>query len=207
MTTSNTENLSHFGDDELPMSKKNEQKQDVADMSMQETQTSDLPEAIEPEAQKSTEEKLHEELALAKDRLLRLGAEYENFKKISQREQQNSIRFANESLIVSLLPIVDNLEQAIAAQKKSTHISNNEILIGIEMVLKQFLDVLNKFGVETFSAQGMLFDPARHEALCEQEDNVVTEGTVVTEYQKGYVYNGRLLRPARVAVAKKSGNK
>ncbi len=158
---------------------------------------------VKPE--QSIEEKLAEELTQIKDRYVRLLAEFDNYKKISQREQQNSIRFANESLLTNLLPIIDNLEQAIVAQKKSSE-EKNDILIGLEMVLKQLFDLLNKYGVEVFNAKGIPFDPARHEALSEQEDETAPPGTVVIEYQKGYLLNGRLLRPARVAVAKKPGN-
>lgn len=156
-------------------------------------------------SEKSQEERLQEELLETKDRFLRLAADFENYKKIVQREQANSVRFANESLITSLLPIMDNLEQAIISQKKSGD-SNNDILIGVEMVLKQLTEALVKFGVEIVSAKGLPFNPAQAEALCELEDDSVPPGTVVTEYQKAYFLHGRLLRAARVAVAKKSGN-
>lgn len=160
-------------------------------------------EAIVPE--KSELEMLKEELAQVKDRYLRLAADFENYKKISQREQLNSIKFANENIITSLLPVVDNLEQAIKACKAAGD-TKNDVLIGVEMVLKQFVDLLGKFGVEIFSAKGQKFDPARHEAMSEQEDATVLPGIIIEEYQKGYLYNGRLLRPARVVVAKRSSN-
>lgn len=150
----------------------------------------------------SVEEKLKVELTEAKDRLLRLMAEFENYKKIAQREQQNSIKFANENLVLNLLPVIDNLEQAIIACKKSGD-ANNSVLIGVEMVFKQLVDVLSKVGIELFSALNQPFDPARHEAMGEQEDASVETGTVITEYQKGYLFHGRLLRPARVVIAKK----
>lgn len=158
--------------------------------------------AAEPVIECSVEEKLKAELTEAKDRLLRLMADFENYKKIAQREQQNSIKFANENLILSLLPVIDNLEQAIIACKKSGD-ANNSVLIGVEMVFKQLVDVLGKVGIELFSALNQPFDPSRHEAMGEQEDASVEAGTVITEYQKGYLFHGRLLRPARVVIAKK----
>lgn len=189
-------------DDELCMSKKHEPKQDISED--ESPAPADAPPALPAEAEISAEEKLKVELDQAKDRFLRLAAEFDNFKKISKREQLNSLKFANESLISSLLPIIDNLEQAVIAGKIADE-SKTSVLIGVEMVLKQLIDALQKFGVEMFSAKGQAFDPARHEAVSEQEDDSVREGTVVIEYQKGYLLNGRLLRPARVVVAKKSG--
>ena len=167
-------------------------------------------EALEPEIteeaealpEPTKEEKLSEELAQSNDRLLRLAAEFENFKKISAREQANSQKFANENLLNNLLPIIDNLEQAVIAGKKSGTEGAQDLLIGVEMVLKQLRDVFLKFGVEFFDSKNQSFDPSRHEALCEQEVEGVEAGTVIEEFQKGCLLHGRLLRPARVAVAK-----
>lgn len=156
--------------------------------------------AKEPEL--SVEEKLTAELKDTHDRLLRIAAEFENYKKISQREQINSIKFANENLVLSLLPVLDNLEQAVFAGKKNDN--SKDLVIGVEMVLKQMSDILEKFGVEFFSTHGEVFDPARHEALSEREDDSVAPGTVVEQFQKGCLLNGRLLRAARVVVSKKS---
>jgi|SRR5579871_4650450 len=197
-----TDNLITEKIDELSESMKDKPKQDSIEESAELSELAPDEQELPVEKPKNSVE---DELAETKDRFLRLAADFDNYKKISQREQQNSIRFANESLVTSLLPIVDNLEHAIAAQKKSGH-EKNDILIGVEMVLKQLQDLLGKFGVAGFTAKGLLFDPARHEALGEQEDDTVAPGTVVTEYQKGYLLHNRLLRPARVAVAKKSGN-
>lgn len=150
----------------------------------------------------SVEEKLTGELKDTHDRLLRVAAEFENYKKISQREQVNSIKFANENLVLNLLPVLDNLEQAVLAGKKNDN--SKDLVIGVEMVLKQMSDVLEKFGVEFFSTHGEVFDPARHEALSEREDDSVAPGTIVEQFQKGCLLNGRLLRAARVVVSKKS---
>lgn len=151
----------------------------------------------------SVEAKVAEELAETKDRLLRLAADFENFKKIAAREQQNVMKFANENLILQILPIKDSLEQAVIAGKKS---GDNDVVVGIDMVLKQLNDMMVKAGVEIISAHGQPFDPSRHEAMGYQEDDSVDENIVVQEYQKGYLLNGRLLRPARVVLAKRSGS-
>lgn len=150
------------------------------------------------------EEKLSDELKETTDRLLRLGAEFENFKKISARESANSIKFANENLINSFLPVLDHLEQAVAAGRSLDQDAAKNLLIGVDMVLKQMIEVLQKFGVEFFSAKGKPFDPKLHEAMGEQSDDTVEPGTVITEYQRGVLLHGRLLRPARVLVAKKA---
>lgn len=154
----------------------------------------------------SVEDGLRAEVVETKDRLLRLAAEFENYKKISQRELQNNLKFANETLISNLLPVMDNLDQAIVAAKKSADSTSNDVIIGVEMVLKQMGETLKKAGVEVFSALGLPFDPARHEAMGEQLDENAEAGSVLIEYQKGYLLHGRLLRPARVIVAKRSGN-
>lgn len=197
--------------DELDMSK-NTPKQDTVgdrtpgkpienDASEIQLETSEAAEVLASEP--SSEQKLKEELDQTKDRFLRLAADFENYKRIAQREQQNGVKFANEALLLNLLPVIDSLEEAIKASKKSGE-PNNDVLVGLDMVLKQFRETLNKYGVEALNSHGTLFDPARHEALTEQVDDSVPAGTVVVEYQKGYLLHGRLLRPARVAVAKNS---
>lgn len=151
----------------------------------------------------SAEEKLADELKDTNDRLLRLAAEFDNYKKTSARERINGIKFANEQLILSLLPVLDNLEQAVAAGQKLDQEGAKNLLVGVQMVLKQLIDTLEKVGVEFYSAKGQAFDPARHEAVSEEINDEVAPGTVVAEYQRGCMLQGRLLRAARVAVSKK----
>ena len=178
-------------------------KKDKEELETQEnTEIIEGQEKLETLVEPTTEEKLASELTATNDRLLRLAAEFDNFKKISARERMQSIKFANEGLIVNLLPIMDNLEQAVKAGKKTKEAQ--DLLVGVEMVLKQMVEALSKAGVEFFSSEGLPFDPNRHEAVCEQEASDVEEGTVVQEFQKGCLFNGRLLRASRVAVAKKS---
>jgi molecular chaperone GrpE len=139
------------------------------------------------------------------DRLLRQTAELDNFKKRTARERDDAIRFANEALIKDLLPVVDNLERAVAHASGG---GNGKPLVeGVEMVLRQFLDVLIKHGAVQILAAGQAFDPAKHEAMAQVESDNHEPNSVVEELQKGYLYRTRLLRPAIVSLDKAPGKK
>ena len=139
------------------------------------------------------------------DRYVRQVAETENFKKRSLRERDDAIRFANETLLKDLLPVIDNLERAIA------HAAGGEngkpLVDGVEMVLKGFLDVLSKFGVSPIAAVGQPFDPSKHEAMAQVASDAHEPNTVVAELHRGYMLRDRLLRAALVSVAKASETK
>jgi molecular chaperone GrpE len=135
------------------------------------------------------------------ERLLRQAAELENFKKRTIRERDESIRFANEALIKDLLPVIDNLERAVAHAQGGGN--GKPFVEGVEMVIRGLLDVLNKYGVTQIEAMGQPFDPVKHEAMA-QVDSVNHEpNTVVEEHHKGYLLHSRLLRPALVSVSKR----
>jgi molecular chaperone GrpE len=134
------------------------------------------------------------------ERFVRQAAELENFKKRASREREDAIRFANESLIKDLLPVVDNLERAVAHASGGGN--GKPIVEGVEMVLKSLLDVLTKYGVTQISAVGEPFDPAKHEAMAQVESQSHQPNSVVDELQRGYTLRDRLLRPALVSVAK-----
>ena len=120
----------------------------------------------------------------------------------SELEREEISRFANEALIKDLLPVVDNLERAVAHASGS---GNGKPLVeGVEMVLKGLLDVLAKHGVTQISAVGQPFDPSKHEAMAQVESESHESNSVVEELQKGYTLRDRLLRPALVSVAKPS---
>lgn len=134
------------------------------------------------------------------DRYLRQVAELENFKKRMAREKEETIRFANESLIRDMLPILDNLERAVAHAQGG---GNGKPLVeGVEMVLKALVDVLSKHGLMPISAIGQIFDPGRHEAMAQVETDSQAPNTVVEEHHKGYLLLVRMLRPAFVSVVK-----
>ena len=134
------------------------------------------------------------------DRFVRQTAELDNFKKRASREREDGIRFANEVLIKDLLPIMDNLERAVAHASGG---GNGKPLVeGVEMVLKGFLDVLSKHGVRQIVALGQSFDPGKHEAMAQLDSESHAPNSVIDEHQRGYFYRERLLRPALVTIAK-----
>ena len=134
------------------------------------------------------------------DRYVRQVAELENFRKRANRERDEAIRFANEALVKDLLPVIDNLERAVAHAKDG---GNGKPLVeGVEMVLRGFFDTLAKHGVVPIAAVGQRFDPEKHEAMAQIESGTYEPDTVVEEYHKGYLLRDRLLRPALVSVAK-----
>ncbi len=136
------------------------------------------------------------------DLYVRSQAEIDNLKKRYQKEQQGLVKFANESLIKQLLPVADNLENAIAHSRNE--ISAEALIEGVDLTLKGLKDVLQKAGVEEVEAAGRPFDPNFHEAVSEVADDRVEPGTVIKELQKGYTLNERLIRPSMVVVSKKT---
>ena len=150
--------------------------------------------------QASLEEK-EKEIGELKERQLYQQAEFENFKKLKVREKLDLLRFGNETLVKELLPVIDNLERAIEHAGKTEEAKS--IAEGVALTLNGFLKVLEKSDVTRVDALGRTFDPNLHEAVYQEEKDGVEPGTVVGEFQKGYVMDGRLLRPSMVSVAKK----
>ena len=136
------------------------------------------------------------------DRMLRLTADFDNFKKRSARERQEAIRYSNESLLERLLPTLDHFEMALAAAKQTDTATLENLLQGIEMVQSQLKTVLTEAGMEEIDAVGRPFDPNWHEAVSQQESADHNEGDVIQQVRKGYKLRDRLLRPASVIVAK-----
>lgn len=134
------------------------------------------------------------------ERLLYLQADFENFKKLKSKERQDLLRFGNEALIKELLPVIDNLERAIAHIDESD--TYKAIREGIQLALNEFLKVLERAGVTRIDAIGKRFDPNLHEAFFQEERTDVEPGTVIAEHQKGYMLNGRLIRPSLVSISK-----
>lgn len=132
------------------------------------------------------------------DKWLRLRAEMENFKKRMQKEKADHLRFGNEDLLKALLPILDNLNRAIDHGKNGRE--NSSLLAGVEMIHKELLNILERFGVKPIPAAGEVFDPEKHEAIS-QEESDLEANRVVAAVQNGYFYHDRLLRPAKVIVS------
>jgi molecular chaperone GrpE len=132
------------------------------------------------------------------DRLLRTAAEFDNFKKRTQKEKEDARRFAVESLLKDFLPVADNLERAIEHAEEH---DPKQVVEGVRLVQKMLEAALAKHGVVGFSAVGQPFDPNLHEALM-QQDSDAPAGTVLSEMARGYKLHERLVRPAAVVVAR-----
>jgi molecular chaperone GrpE len=136
------------------------------------------------------------------DRLLRTTADFDNFRKRATREKQDAIKFANESLLQKLVPVLDTFDMALTAAQNGQSDAVKSLQTGISMVYQQFRSTLADAGLEEVDAMGKAFDPNLHEAVSQQETAAVPEGQVVQQLRKGYKLRERLLRPATVIVAK-----
>ena len=141
-----------------------------------------------------------EELQKTHDRLLRVSADFENYKKRSARETAEFRKYANQNLLKDLLSVMDNLELAINSTEAKRDI-DRRLLEGLEMTRNELLKVFEKFHVKPIDAVGQPFDPEFHEAVMRQESEEHPENTVISEFQKGYTIHDRLMRPAMVVVA------
>ena len=140
-----------------------------------------------------------EEAKNLNDKYLRLAAEFDNYKRLIQRDQRDQIRFGNEPLLKELLPVVDNLERAIKASREGG--SSDVLIQGVELTLKQLTGALTKFHVTAMDSIGKPFDPATHQAVTSVPSGKVPEQHVVDEFQRGYLLHDRILRAAMVSVS------
>lgn len=142
---------------------------------------------------------LKEENKECRDKLLRLAAEFENYKRRQAKEYDNALKYAAEDILKQLLPTIDNLERAL-----DHHDSTNPatMIEGVELTLKGLATMLNKFGVEPISSANQPFDPNIHEAMVMEVSSEVPAQHVIREFEKGYRYKDRLLRAAKVVVSK-----
>lgn len=163
-------------------------------------------EALREELARAQEEaaRLTAERDQVGDRLLRLQADFDNFRKRVLRERHEALQYGHENLVKDLLGPVDNLERAIDHAGRSEGADFGSLLQGLELVQRDLLGVLARHGVEVVEADGKLFDPAVHEAMAQEIDDGVPPNTVLTVFQRGYKLRDRLLRPAAVVVSKRS---
>ena len=136
------------------------------------------------------------------ERLLRTTADFDNFKKRAAREKQDALRYATESLISKIIPVLDNFEMALAAAQNSSAEGLKSLQDGVTMIQTQLKSALTDSGLEEVDATGKPFDPNIHEAVSQQQSADVPEGHVLQQLRKGYKIRERLLRPATVIVAK-----
>lgn len=146
--------------------------------------------------------KLMEQLESEKDRVLRLSAEFENYKKRKQRELDEFKRFANETVFRQLLTVADNLERAIFAADNAS--DEDGLLGGIKLTHKEIIKLFETFSVKPVEAENKPFDPNFHQAVNQEETDEFPENTVTSVLQKGYVLHDRLIRPAMVVVSKRA---
>lgn len=135
----------------------------------------------------------------AREQLLRLRADFENFRKRIQKEREEALRYANEALISDLLTVLDNFELGMKATEGATDAKS--IAQGLGMVLTQMQKLLSEEGLETIDATGQAFDHNLHDAVSKEPSDEVPEGHVIVQHRKGYTLRGKLLRPATVVVA------
>jgi molecular chaperone GrpE len=165
----------------------------------------DDTESAEPESeapQQPVAEDPAAEVEKFRDMALRSRAELDNYRKRVMREKEDAIRYANASLLESLLPIVDNFELGLGAAKDAKDAAG--IIQGLDMVRKQLEDFLKNHGVEAVDAEGREFDPNLHEAVAHEPSEEVPEGKIIRQLRKGFKLKDRLIRPATVFVSKGS---
>lgn len=159
--------------------------------------------AKKPTGKLKVQEKVIEKLTIErddyKDKFLRNLAEIDNFRKRVKKEKEDHQKYALGDLLKELLVISDNLERALKVKEGES--GENSIISGVEMIYRQFMEILSKNGVTEIEAMNKPFDPNIHQALSKEEEEFVTAPTVIEVYQKGFMYNNKLLRPALTKVA------
>jgi molecular chaperone GrpE len=143
-----------------------------------------------------------QECEATREQLLRLMADFDNYRKRMNRQHEEARQFATADLVLALLPGLDNLERALNAAGRDLAPSSAMIAEGVGMVLRQFREALGKAGVREVPTQGLAFDPTRHEAVDTVSVPVSDDGLIVEEVQRGYLLQERLLRPAKVVVGR-----
>ena len=155
------------------------------------------PETVEEEIVETAEEKLQKELDEKNEQFLRLCAEYDNFRKRSQKEKQDIYTSSQAELIKELLPVFDNFDRAVNNKDANTE----DYKKGIDLIFNQFGEILKKLGVESYGERGDEFDPNIHNAVMTVEDDELGENVVASVFSKGYKFGDRIIREAVVQVA------
>ncbi len=162
-----------------------------------ENEAAETEQTVEAEKEPTALEKAEQLLKEANDKFLRTLAEYDNFRKRSQKEKEAAFGDSKASVLAELLPVMDNFERAVSNKDASLE----DYQKGIDMIFGQFNDIFAKLGVEAFGEKGDEFDPNIHNAVMHIEDENEKENTVVDVFSKGYRLGDRILRPAMVKVA------
>ena len=184
-----------------------DEQEPSAEPAATENQTSQTPPETEPEAEPEADDvtaKLQAAERQAEesyDRLLRVSAEFDNYKKRTAREMQDVVKYATEKMAKELLVVVDNLERAIEAAG-AERTEDDPLVKGIHLTLGEVLKILDRHKIQPVKALGEPFDPTFHQAMMQEEVEDQPPNTVVREMQKGYTMHERLLRPSMVVVSK-----
>lgn len=188
--------------------KKSEEEilEDIESLGEDQPEVEEAQEAVsEPENEELDElEVAQEELAKQKDQVLRIAAEFENYKKRMMREKNSAMKYAGEPILREMLPTLDNLERAIAqgqVEDVETEQALSSLLEGVQLTLKSLVTSLEKFEVTAIESVGEPFDPVNQEALTMEASDTVPVNHVLNEFEKGYQYKDRLLRAAKVIVS------
>ena len=144
-------------------------------------------------------EKLRTEAEEHQQRLLRVQADYDNFRRRTLKEKEELAKYASSVLITQLIPVIDNFERALTTGDESTN--NSAYAKGVEMIFRQFMDVMSAEGLSPMNSVGEAFNPEYHQAIMQVESDEYEEGIVVEEIQKGYLLKDKVLRPAMVKVS------
>ncbi len=184
-----------------------EQEKEVVQETDQSQETVEVEEAAAQNPEKTVEEKLaaaEEEIAGFRDKMLRAAAEFDNYKKRMERDRLTAMKYAGESILREMLPVVDNLERALSqGVVAEADVGKNLAALqeGVQLTLKGLLTTLDKFEVKAVDSVGKPFDPNVQEALVMEASDVVPANHVLSEFEKGYFYKDRLLRVAKVIVS------
>ncbi|MCH4825698.1 nucleotide exchange factor GrpE [Planococcus halocryophilus] len=171
--------------------------EEQSEVTATETPETDLP--VEEEVEPVNEvEELREQLEAEQNKYLRLLADYDNFKRRTQKDKEIANKFRSQSLLADLLPVLDNFERAMSVPTKSEESAS--LIKGIEMVQKSLHEAVNREGLEEIKSVGEQFDPNFHQAVMQEKDDSAEPGVVLQELQKGYILKDRVLRPAMVKV-------
>jgi molecular chaperone GrpE len=193
--------------------KLNEGLQDTTEVAVEVGSNSEAPEEVsdmmdqaEPEANDPEKElrDAREEIVGLRDRMLRMAADNENFKKRVERERLAGLKYAGETIFREILPVVDNLERAIGQgviDGADAEKNLSALLAGVQLTLKSLLTTLEKFEVKAVESVGKPFDPQQQEALTMDASDTIPANHVLLEFEKGYYYKDRLLRAAKVVVS------
>lgn len=157
------------------------------------------PKEEEVKVEETSEEVIEEEDF--KSKFYYLAAEMENMKRRHEKDRENLLKFGNERIISSMVSVLDDLDRSLEHAEKEDE-NFKDLIVGLEMVRKNFHEVLTRNGLEPVESIGKEFDPNFHEAMAQQPAEGKKDGEILTEFQKGYTLNGRLLRPAKVIVVK-----